>query len=112
MTTQVPVPEQPPPLQPENPAPAAVSVTDVPLLKEAVQVAPQLRPAGLDVTDPVPAKTTESVGKLNVAETVLFAFIVRLQLVAVPAEAQAPPQPPNRDVADGDAAMVNAVPEG
>jgi hypothetical protein len=58
VTVQVPVPEQPPPVQPVNVAPAegvAVSVTAVPLLNDAVQVAPQLMPAGALVTVPGPA---------------------------------------------------------
>ena len=53
----VPEPEQPPPLQPANvepPAGLAVSVTEVPELYEAEQVAPQLIPAGFDVTVPLP----------------------------------------------------------
>jgi hypothetical protein len=58
VTVQVPVPEQPPPVQPVNVAPAegvAVSVTAVPLLNDAEQVAPQLMPAGALVTVPGPA---------------------------------------------------------
>ena len=58
-TVQVPVPEQPPPLQPAKTDPdsaLAVSVTAVPELKLAAQVVPQLIPAGeeLTVPDPVP----------------------------------------------------------
>ena len=52
-----PVPEQPPPVQPlkvEPPAGAAVSVTAVPLVKLAAQVAPQSMPAGELVTVPLP----------------------------------------------------------
>ena len=115
ITTQVPVPAQPPPLQPEKVAPpdgVAVNVTDVPLLNAAVQVAPQLMPVGFDVTVPVPATTTESVGKLNVADMVAFALRVRLQVVAVPLAAHDPPQPVKSDVAAGVATMVKAVPDG
>src|SRR4051812_24670309 len=57
VVVQVPVPVQPPPDQPVNVelvAGAAVSVTDVLMLKSAVQVAPQLMPAGFDVTVPAP----------------------------------------------------------
>ena len=57
VTVQVPVPLQPPPLQPvkvEPPEGVAVSVTLVPLVKLALQVLPQLIPAGLEVTVPVP----------------------------------------------------------
>ena len=54
---QVPVPEQPPPLQPEKLEPAAgvaVRVTAVPLVNEATHVVPHERPAGELVTAPVP----------------------------------------------------------
>src|SRR2546425_9270469 len=57
VTVQAPVPEQPP-LQPVKVEPAAgtaVSVTAVPFVKLAEQVAPQVIPAGLLVTVPVPA---------------------------------------------------------
>ena len=57
VTVQVPVPEQPPPAQPEKVEPAAgaaVSVTAVPLVKLAAQVAPQVIPAGELVTVPLP----------------------------------------------------------
>jgi hypothetical protein len=62
-TVQVPVPVQPPPDQPPNVEPAlgaAVSVTDVPLAKLALQVEPHVIPAGELLTDPepVPAGTT------------------------------------------------------
>ena len=58
VTVQVPVPEQPPPLQPVNVDPAAgaaVKVTAVPLANAAAQEAPQEMPAGLLVTVPIPA---------------------------------------------------------
>jgi len=58
VTVQVPVPEHPPPLQPANTEPLAalaVRVTEVPLLNDAEQVLPQLIPAGLLVTVPLPA---------------------------------------------------------
>ena len=59
VTLQVPVPEQPPPLQPvkvEPAAGAAVKVRAVPPANVAEHVAPQEMPAGLLVTvpDPVP----------------------------------------------------------
>ena len=64
VTTHVPVPEHPPPLQPVKVEPAAgvaVSVTAVPLAKLAEQVAPQVIPAGLLVTAPAPAPALETV---------------------------------------------------
>ncbi len=79
-TLQAPVPLQPPPVQPTKVDPsvvAAVSVTEVPGEKFAVQVAVQpLMPAGALLTVPLPAPlfTTVSVvavgGGLNVAATV------------------------------------------
>ena len=62
-TMQVPVPEHPPPDQPVNVEPVAgvaVSVTDVPYVKLFEQVAPQLIPAGLDVTVPLPFPLLET----------------------------------------------------
>jgi len=63
---QVLVPEHPPPDQPVKVEPetgAAVRVTDVPELKLAEQVEPQLMPLGLLVTmpEPVPVLETERV---------------------------------------------------
>ena len=57
VTVQGAVPEHPPPVQPvkrESPFGVAVRVTTVPLVKLALQVLPQLIPAGLEVTVPVP----------------------------------------------------------
>ena len=58
VTTQVPVPEQPPPLQPVKVEPAAgvaVSVTAVALANAAEHVVPQEMPAGALVMVPLPA---------------------------------------------------------
>ena len=57
-TTQVPVPLHPPPLHPANRDPAlgvAVNVTVVPPGNRSLQSPPQLIPAGVDATVPVPA---------------------------------------------------------
>src|SRR5215471_16599775 len=58
VTTQVPLPVQPPPLQPAKVDPAAgaaVRVTMVPEVSEVEQVVPQLMPEGELVTVPLPA---------------------------------------------------------
>ena len=57
VTTQAPVPEQPPPLHPVNVEPVAgvaVKVTLLPLGKVVEHAAPQLMPAGELVTVPLP----------------------------------------------------------
>ncbi len=63
VTLQVPVPVQAPP-QPVNAIPAsgaAVRITGVPAVNENEHVAPQLIPAGLLVTVPVPVPNFETV---------------------------------------------------
>jgi len=64
VTVQVPVPEQPPPLQLVNVEPAAAeadSVTMVPFVNEAEHVVPHEIPAGLLVTVPLPAPAMDTV---------------------------------------------------
>src|SRR5213596_1955879 len=115
VTTQVPVPEHPPPLQPlkvEPMAGLAVSVTAVPLVKLAEQVAPQVIPAGKLVTVPlpVPAGVTVrvKVWSAKVAVTVVAALRVTVQ---VPVPEQPPPlQPLKVEPAAGAAVSVTAVP--
>src|SRR5207253_964531 len=115
VTTHVPVPEHPPPLQPLKVEPAAglaVSVTAVPLAKLAEQVAPQLIPAGALVTVPlpVPALLTVSatVGRAKVAVTVVAALRVTEQ---VPVPEQPPPlQPVKVEPPAGVAVSVTAAP--
>ena len=115
VTVQVPVPEQPPPLQPVKVEPAAevaVSVTAVPLAKLAEQVAPQVIPAGELVTVPlpVPALLTVSakLGRLKVAVTVVAAETVTTH---DPVPEQLPPlQPLKIEPAAGVAVSVTAVP--
>src|SRR5439155_14989 len=114
VTVQAPGPEQPPPLQPlkvEPAAGAAVSVTAVPLVKLAAQVAPQVMPAGLLVTVPAPAPALETVSTragVKVAVTVVAAEIVTVQ---APVPEQPPPlQPVKVEPAAGAAVSVTAVP--
>src|SRR5438093_1599836 len=115
VTTQVPVPEHPPPLQPLKVEPAAglaVSVTAVPLVKLAEQVAPQVIPAGKLVTVPlpVPAGVTVrvKVWSAKVAVTVVAVHTVTWQ---VPVPEHPPPlQPLKVEPAAGLAVSVTAVP--
>ena len=117
VTEQLPVPEQPPPLQPVKVDPAAgeaVKVTTVPLGKAAEQVTPQEMPAGvlLMVPDPAPALLTvsEKLGRAKNAVTVWAALIVTVQ---VPVPEQPPPlQPVKLDPVAGVAVNVTAAPPG
>jgi hypothetical protein len=64
VTVHVPVPVQPPPLQPVNVEPAAgvaVKVIAAPVVKDAEHVVPHEMPAGLLVTVPVPVPDLETV---------------------------------------------------
>ena len=115
VTVQVPVPEQPPPVQPvkvELASGVAVRMTAVPLGNAAEHVAPQVMPAGLLVTVPAPApdllNVNMKVGIANVAVTVVPAFRVTVQ---VPLPEQPPPlQPVKVEPASGVAVRVTAVP--
>jgi hypothetical protein len=118
LTVQVPVPEQPPPLQPVNVAVEegmAVKVTSVPLLNDAEQVAPQSMPAGELVTVPGPkpdrsavsTKLEAEVFRVKLALTDFAALIVTVQ---APVPEQLPPQPVKVAVADGVAVSVTTVP--
>src|SRR5678815_2937607 len=106
LTVQVPVPEQPPPLQPVNVAVAdgtAVKVTSVPLLNDAEHVAPQLMPAGELTTVPGPKPERSAVStKVEVGvgvglEVELFraksALTVRAALMLT-VQVPVPEQPP------------------
>src|SRR5690606_16511120 len=97
VTVHVPAPPHPPPLQPANVEPlagAAVSVTEVPGAYDWSQSVPQLMPAGIDVTVPVPLPlrlTTSELLSAKGASTVTGAVTVRLH-GAVPVQ-PAPDQP-------------------
>lgn len=117
LSTQLPVPVQSP-AQPVNELPAvaaAISVTELPLAKLPVQVAPQLMPAGLLVTVPAPVPflftVTRYVGVVvNVAVTVTAAAgMVKVQGLAL-AQPAKPVQPPNAAPASAVAVSVTVLP--
>ena len=72
---QLPVPEQAPdqPVKDDPAEAAAVSVTAVPCPKACAQVEPQLTPAGLEVTVPVPPPAFVSVSVLSVSKLAVAA---------------------------------------
>lgn len=115
-TVQVPVPEQPAPLQPaktEVAAGVAVSVTIEPARKEPLQTAPQEMPGVTLVTtpEPVPARPTVSVvlgARSKTAVTLCGAFMPTTQ---APVPEQAPDQPTNVDPGKAVAESVTEVPE-
>src|SRR5436309_2671942 len=115
VTTHVPVPEHPPPLQPvkvEPAAGAAVSVTAVPLVKLAEQVTPQVIPAGVLVTVPMPVPALETV-RTKVCDAKVAVTVVAAETVTthVPVPEQPPPlQPVKVEPAAGVALRVTAVP--
>ena len=77
----VPVPEQPPPLQPVNTDPdaaAACNVTDAPLPKSEEQVPPQEMLAGLLVTVPAPLPAFATVKLTFPTASVILVVCVRL----------------------------------
>src|SRR5262245_31053863 len=114
VTTQVPVPVQPPlqPVKVETVAGAAVRVTAVPAVNEVEQVVPQLIPEGELVTVPPPAPALLTVSAkddfMKVAVAVVAAFIVPVPVVAVPV--QPPLQPVKVDPAAAAAVRVTDVP--
>ena len=116
VTTQIPVPLHPAPLQPLNTDPlagVAVSVTDVPLANDALHVAPQLIPTGLLVTVPLPLPAFVTVRVytytcVKLALTACAALIVTTQ-VPVPLH-PAPLHPLNVDPLADVAVKVTCVP--
>ena len=113
---QGPVPLHPPPLHPAKVDPAAavaVKVTELPVGNGALHVLPQLMPAGLLVTVPVPPPALVTVRvagtALNVAVTDLLALITTTH-VPVPLH-PLPLQPPKVDPGAGAAVNVTVVPD-
>jgi hypothetical protein len=88
-------------------------VTLLPVVNPALQVLPQLIPAGALVTVPFPVlvtvRTAVEGAALNVAMTFRLAFIVTAQ-VAPEVPLQAPPQPANVAPPVGAAVKVTVVP--
>ena len=115
VTAQVPVPVQPPPLQPvkvEPAAGAAVRVMAVPTVNEAEQAAPQEIPEGALLTVPLPVPVLVTLRANDCwtkpAVTEAAALIVTVQ---VPVPVQPPPlQPEKVELASGVAVRVTAVP--
>ena len=95
LTTQVPVPEQPPPDHPEKTEPPlaeAVSVTLVPELYDSEQSAPQLMPAGLEVTVPEPVPDLVTVREYVIGvQTAPFQVVPAVQVAVAVAEARKTP---------------------
>src|ERR1044072_6977883 len=95
VTTQVPVPEQPPPDQPVNVDPDAAEAVNVPLVpvaNDALHVAPQLIPLGDDVTVPEPDPDFDTVN-VDVGIGANAAVIVVAELI-VTTHVPVPEQPP------------------
>jgi hypothetical protein len=117
LTTHAPAPVQPPPVHPakNDPVPgAADSVTDVLLTYVSVQSVPQLIPAGLEVTAPVPPPVRLTVnGKVIRSKRALIVVSAVRVMLQFPVPAQPPPvQPPNNDPLSGVDVKVMAVPVG
>ena len=95
VTLQVPVPEHPPPLQLEKVDPAlgeAVKVTLVPELYGSEQSAPQLMPAGADVTVPEPVPDLVTVREYVIGvQTAPFQVVPAVQVAVAVAEARKTP---------------------
>jgi hypothetical protein len=117
-TVQIPVPEHPPPLQPENVEPAAglaERVTLVPAGKLPEQVVPQLIPAGKLVTVPLPAPALPTVKEAAVPGWMANAAVIVVgaerETEHVPMPEHPPPlQPENVEPAAGVAVRVTVVP--
>lgn len=112
LTVHAPVPEQAPdqPANVELAAGAAERLTLLPGAKVALQVEPQLIPAGLLVIRPDPGPVTETdkePGAAKAAPTVVSAFSTTVHL---PVPEHAPDQPENAELEAGAAVSVTEVP--
>jgi hypothetical protein len=113
VTWQVPVPEHPPPLQPSNVEldGMAVSVTTVPWSYASVQSPPQLMPAGLLVTVPLPVPDFETVNSHTLMKVAVTDRAWSMVTWQVPVPEHPPPlQPSNREPAAGVAVSMTTVP--
>ena len=115
VTAQVPVPVQAPdqPAKVEPVLAAAVNVTGVPLAKLALQMVPQLIPAGILVTAPAPVPPSATVSvicggaEVKVAVTLVLALRVTTH---APVPVQAPDQPVKVEPVLAAAVNVTGVP--
>jgi hypothetical protein len=114
VTVQAPVPVHAP-LHPANVEVSlpgeAVSDTTVPLAYDALQVEPQLIPAGVDVTVPEPDPVFVTVSVCRIANVAVTAFALFIVTVQAPVPVQAPLHPAKVDPTAGTAVRVTLVPE-
>jgi hypothetical protein len=116
-TTHAPVPEQPPPLHPEKAEPAAAAAVRVTLLppgKVEEQVVPQLMPAGVLVTLPLPVPERLTLSETGCGVNVAVTLVAELNVTThAPVPEQPPPlHPLNVEPAAGLAVRVTLLPPG
>src|SRR5688500_18575296 len=111
---QVPVPVQPPPLQPSNVEPVAgeaVSTTIVFGANVSMQSMPQLMPAGFDDTTPDPLPSSATRSELSTPKFAVTVTAVATVIVHAPVPLHAPLQPTNVAPEFAVAVSVTIVPE-